>query len=548
MSRRSLIPANRDSPLFRFNRDRNEVIDEVVERVTRDALDRAWQSPSDGLEYLLNEAAYVEMERLEGRNDPDAREERTMWTTIARSMGRATEEENAEQLRKIVAKFAGATVGHFRPTVFRFATEVLPSGLSYLLSKGVRPDGNSFAALRDRLVIEGEVGKLRRLTEVGTIVYVPTHSSHLDSILVAWAMHEAKLPAVVYGADTNLFAHPMMAFFMANLGAYKVNRERRYRLYRRVLKTYSKVLLEYGYHSMFFPAGKRSRLGKVQTELKLGLLSTSLEAYTEKILRGRSDAPVYVVPVTINYQLVLEAQTLIEDGLAKESRQRGIIRDDEFTDVRRIAAYARSCLDLGLTTTIRFCTPMDVFGNPVDQDGESLDLQGRHVDPERYLWIDGEPKSDPIRDRAYTRILAGRIGDAYRRNAVMHPLHLVSFALIEHLRRAHPAWTIHRILRFAQGDGLSEAVAIGETERLIRLARKDASDGKFRLSRAAKTQSAAQMLDEVIEIYAKLPGQPALERQGRRLRFQGTKLLYFYSNRLRDYDLERRLGASPGGY
>jgi glycerol-3-phosphate O-acyltransferase len=548
VSRRSLIASDRGSPLFRFNRDRNDVIDEVVERVTREALDRAWRSPSEGLEYLLNEAAYVEMERLDGRTDQEAREERSMWTRIARSMGRSTEEENAERLRHIVARLAVDTVGHFRPSVFRFATELLPSGISYVLSRGVRPDGSSFAALRDRLVIEGEVGKLRRLSEVGTIVYVPTHSSHLDSVLVAWAMHEAQLPAVVYGADANLFAHPIMAFFMANLGAYKVNRERGYRLYRRVLKTYSQVLLEYGYHSMFFPAGKRSRLGTVETELKLGLLSTAIEAYTEKVLRGRSDRPIYVVPVTINYQLVLEANTLVEDGLSKPGVQRSIIKDDEFTDVRRVAAYVRACLDLGLTTTIRFCTPMDVFGNHVDQDGESVDLQGRLVDPERYLWANGEPRSDAVRDRAYTRILAGRIGDAYMRNAVMHPLHLVSFALVEHLRRAHPDWDINRTLRFAKGDGLSEAVVIGETERLIRLARKDASESKYRLSRAAKTQSAAEMIEGVLAIYEKLAGEPALQRQGRRLKFQGTKLLYFYSNRLRGYGLEQRLGATPGGY
>lgn len=548
MIRRNLLAVDRGSPLFRFNRDRNAVIDEVVERVTREALDRAWKNPSEGLEYLLNEAAYVEIERLDGRTDQDAKEERSMWTRIARSMGRSTEEENAERLRNIVAKLAGSTVGHFRPTVFRFATEVLPSGISYALSRGVRPDGSTFAALRDRLVIEGEVGKLRRLSELGTIVYVPTHSSHLDSVLVAWAMHEARLPAVVYGADANLFTHPLMAFFMANLGAYKVNRERGYRLYRRVLKAYSQVLLEFGYHSMFFPAGKRSRLGTVEDELKLGLLSTSLEAYTENILRGRLDRPIYIVPITVNYQLVLEAATLIDDGLAKPGASRPIIKNDEFTDVRRVAAYVRSSLDLGLTTTIRFCTPMDVFGNPIDQDGESIDLEGRRVDPQRYLWVDGEARADQVRDREYTRLLAGRLVEAYRRNVVIHPLHLVSFALVEHLRRAHPDWDVNRTLRFSKGDGVSEAVAIGETERLIRLARRDASQSRYRLSRAAKTQSAAEMIDDVLAIYARASSAPALVRQGRRLKFQGTKLLYFYSNRLRGYGLERRLGAAPGGY
>ncbi len=543
-----MVATNHESPLFRFNRDRHDIIDEVVDRVTRDAIDRAWRSPSDGLGYLLNEAAYVEIARLEKSAAPEAAVERAAWQKIARSMGRATEEENAERLRGIVRQFAGETVGHFRPKVFRFATKVVPAGLSYVLSRGLRPDPASLSALRDRLVIDGEVGKLRRLAEVGTIIYVPAHSSHLDSILVSWAMHEANLPAVVYGADSNLFTHPIMSFFMANLGAYKVDRERVFRLHRRVLKAYSQVLLEYGYHSMFFPSGKRSRSNEFPSELKLGLLSTGLEAYTENVLNNRPKSPVFVVPVTINYHTVLEAPTLIEDHLGEDGMRRPIIRDDEFSRIGSIARYVRASLDNKLTVTVRFCTPMDVFGNTVDQDGESVDEQGRQVDPVRYLWVNGEVAPDKERDRAYTRLLASRVIGAFRRNNVIQPIHVVAFALIEHIRRAHPSWDVKRTLRFAKGDGLAEAVAVGETERLLRIAKRDASESKYRLSRSTKTQTAAQMLDDVTRIFESIGDEPAITREGKRVRLQDPKLLFYYSNRLRGYDLERRLGATPGGY
>ena len=210
------------SPLYRFNRDRNDVIDQVVERVTRDALDRAWRSPGDAIDYLLNEAAYVEMARLDAE-DKTGPEAYAFWKRIAKSMGRATEEENAEHLRRIVARFAGETVGHFRPSVYKLATELLPSGVSYIFSRTLPGEPSSFDALRDRLVIEGEVGKLRRLAEVGTLVIVPTHTSHTDSILVTWALHEAGLPPAIYGADTHLFSHPLMAFFMANICVRNLN-------------------------------------------------------------------------------------------------------------------------------------------------------------------------------------------------------------------------------------------------------------------------------------------------------------------------------------
>lgn len=541
-------------PLFRFNRDRNHVIDEVVERVTRDSIRRAWASSADGLDYLLNEAAYVELERLE-RFESSNRSDIEFWRGIARSLGRSSEEENAERLRELVTRFAHEIVGHFRPTVFRFATQVLPPSLSLLLGRrgaqaaaALPGDASSVHALRERLRIEGEVGKLRSLAEVGTLVFVPTHTSHLDSILVSWAIHEAGLPAVVYGAQRNLFSHPLMAFFMENLGAYKVDRRRRFRLYRRVLKTYSQVLLESGYHSLFFPGGMRSRSGRIEQSLKLGLLSTAIEAYARNVVEARTNANVYVVPVTINYSLVLEARTLIADELADESAQRAIIDDDEFSDVRRIAAFAKSMLEAPSPITIRFCTPMDAFGNAVDQSGQSVDAAGRRVDPERYLWIDGAPQELRTRERAYTRQLAGSIADAFRTNNVVQPLHVVAFALIEHLRRQHPVWDLPRIVRFARGDTVSRAVVEGETERLLRLLRRDHEHEQLRLSRRVRAATAGELLDEALALFRAYHHEPIAVEEGGQIRMLDLALLYYYANRLRGYDLVRRLRSVPGGY
>ena len=51
---------------------------------------------------------------------------------------------------------------------------------------------------------------------------------------------------------------------MHNLGAYRVDRRLKHGLYKDVLKTYSCVLIERGYHSLFFPGGTRSRIGGVE--------------------------------------------------------------------------------------------------------------------------------------------------------------------------------------------------------------------------------------------------------------------------------------------
>jgi glycerol-3-phosphate O-acyltransferase len=190
---------------------------------------------------------------------------------------------------------------------------------------------------------------------------------------------------------------------------------------------------------------------------------------------------------------------------------------------------------------------MDVFGNEVDQDGDSIDVLGRRIDPERYLWVRGVPQPDRDRDMQYTRELGGRVVESFLSNNVLYPLHLVSFALFEHLRRQHPRWDLYRTLRFSRGEVISRAVAEGETERVLRLARRAADEGRFRLHQSAWTTSPRDMVQEALRYYRTYHTSPIAEMEHGQIRLMSLKLLYFYSNRLRGYDLERKLHR-PGGY
>src|SRR5262249_39639105 len=151
-------------------------------------------------------------------------------------------------------------------------------------------------------------------------------------------------------------------------------------LYKDVLKAYSCVLIERGYHSLFFPGGTRSRSGGVERKLKLGLAGTALEAFVRTAMRGRAQK-VFFVQATINYLLTLEAETLIDDFLSEEGKHRYIIEDDESTRVGRIAAFAQKLFGYGDACVVRFGQPLDCFGNSVDVDGVSHDARGRAIDP-----------------------------------------------------------------------------------------------------------------------------------------------------------------------
>ena len=114
--------------------------------------------------------------------------------------------------------------------------------------------------LDSRIHADGEIDIVRACAERGTIVVTPTHSSNMDSPAIGFGLMRAGLPPVTYGAGKNLFTNPFISFFMRNLGAYRVDRRLRFELYKDVLKEYSTVLLEHGYHSLFFPGGTRCRV------------------------------------------------------------------------------------------------------------------------------------------------------------------------------------------------------------------------------------------------------------------------------------------------
>src|SRR5699024_8858394 len=103
-------------------------------------------------------------------------------------------------------------------------------------------------------------------------------------------------------------------------------------------------------------------------------------------------------------------------------------------------------------------------------------------------------------------------------------------------------------LWFARGDLISRTVAEGETERLARLIRRDAADGKLRLTDRAKGAPGHEMLDEALHLFGAYHSTKVIEAEPEGLLLSDLRLLYFYSNRLRGYDLERRLGHAPGGY
>ena len=538
------------SPIARLNDERDAICREVVERVARRVAFESATRLEYTVEALLSEAAHVELARMEERSVQA--DKQLYWRRLAQTVARARDEESLEELRRVSLKYAEGAIGHFSQAAYWLATGVVPAGIAFALSSEARwsklAGGGSLSGLADRVRLEGNLEHLRRLSDRGTLVFVPTHSSHMDNLLIGWAIHQAGLPAVAYGAEVSLFENPLTATFMRNLGAYRVDRRLEHKLYKVVLTELSQCLIERGYPGLFFAAGKRSRTNQIEQQLKLGLLGSVVGAYVRNVTTGMVRPDVFVVPVVINYTHVLEAGTLIEDHLRHRGKGRSIIEQDEFHQPAKLARFIQDALDRDAPISVRFCNPTDVFGNELDELGRSVGPSGQVLDTQRYLWVGGRPAVDRDRDRQYTRELGVRLVETFMRNNTVFPLHIVSFALYEHLRRKHGSWDFYALFRFARGLRISASVLSGEVERLARLLRREADAGRLRLSPEAEALDPVALMRSAAEAWGTYHRPAVAELTDGYVQVTEPQLIYFYGNRLRGYGLENELAEGTGGY
>jgi glycerol-3-phosphate O-acyltransferase len=532
-------------PIFGFNEARDAIVGEVVRRAC-DAVTDA--------RIVLSEAAFLEVRRQQATRSDDI-VPLGEWRALARSLARMSEAECAERVRDLVGRYASDVAGNFDPRVYKFASRTIAPLIGMLMSpmETLRHLGGAFdlRALDGRVVVQGPIGMIRTLAERGTLIFVPTHLSNLDSVVFGFALERAGLPPATYGAGKNLFTNPFLSFFMHNLGAYRVDRRLKHTLYKEVLKAYSCVVLERGYHSLFFPGGTRSRSGAVERRIKLGLAGTGVEAMARTAARGRL-RKVFFVPATINYLLTLEAETLVDDFLQEEGKHRYIIDDDESTRPGRIAVFMRKLLGLDSACVIRFGQPVDCFGNRVDDDAVSYDARGHAVSPLSYLTDgDGHIGHDPARDAQYTRELGEALVGAYQRDTVALATHLVAACAFERLRegvggsdvRSGSSRDIFAMLRTRDDVSVPRAELAEAVERLRDRARDLEVRGRIVLGAHLARASGREILDEALHAFSGYHTTPVLQPRGADLVLADTRLIFYYQNRLAAHGLAADLIA-----
>src|SRR6267142_6795963 len=388
-----------DWPVYQLSKNRKEFIEEVSQKAIERILEL--RPSRKRLIEELEATVYREQNRMKrNRWRADPPDENKFWAKIknelvelsARPPDEAGKKEE-EILRLIVLRYANEIAGNFKPSSYRFAREATQFWFARLLNGArVKKFGAFFRSrytLRDKIPIVGKVKMLRKLAKKGTVVMVPTHFSNLDSILIGWVIHSLGLPAFIYGAGLNLFNIKIFAYFMYSLGAYKFDRRKKNLTYLETLKMYSNLAIQKGAHSLFFPGGTRSRSGMIEKQLKLGLLSTAIEAQRTLYNSEGEAKKIFVVPVSLNYHFVLEAPDLIEDYLHVKGQDRYFPEQDKYGSFQLIKFLIKFFGNRS-NISVSIGPGLDVMGNYVDEEGNSLDSHGRIINTKDYFTSRGQ--------------------------------------------------------------------------------------------------------------------------------------------------------------
>lgn len=497
------------------------------------------------VERVLQDALFYERHRLDqNAHGPLAELDRAFWRDVASGLVTAGADQQRVLLKEAIEYHTREILGRFDPRVYALVTRLVPASLTFLLNASTPrklmqrvPDG--LPDVKQNVIVQGHSAHMQKLHRHGRIILVPTHCSHLDSPVVGYILLALNLPPFAYGAGLNLFTNPMLSFFMHNLGAYKVDRKKRHELYKLVLKEYCTVSLEYGYDNLFFPGGTRARSGAIEPHLKLGLLGCGVQAYQYNLRSKRPQPKIFIVPATLSYHLVLEAETLIDDFLQEVGKSRYIIEDDEATSPRRVYDFIKNLLTLDARIYCTLGKPLDPFGNEVDEDGISRDARGRPIDIQKYVMQDGQIKADPQRDRVYTEALGEQVVKSFHRENVVLSTHFLARALWRLLRGANRGLDLYRLLRTG---GRQESFAQQEVVEALAQLRAEvealASAGALRIDPRLLHVEPGRLLDEALVHFASYHTSPVAVRRAERIFPENLKLLLFYQNRLSGYGLD----------
>ncbi len=537
-----IIPSLEDWPIRQFAVDR----DNFIERLIDFTMKRILKSDAT-ISEQLTKTVYLEIKRAKytpWKVDPP--DEKKYWQSLEGELEQIKKEEDPNRhylllLRRIVNRYCEEIVGDFNPKTFLFARKFLTAFFKRLFNNGwgrkQKGIWGSKEQLLDKIKVDGYMDEIRNLFNKGTVVFVPTHYSNLDSILVGYGIDQKLcIPAFTYGAGLNLYDYELIAYFIHRLGAYRVDRRKKNPIYLETLKSMACLSLTEGVNHIFFPGGTRSRSGAIEDKLKLGLLNSVVDAQRHCILNN-INRKIFVIPVNIGYHTVLEASGLIEQHLKIIGKEKYVRTKGKSSIVRMVFSYLRKLRKFDSEVHLSFGKPMDVLGNYVDLEGNSFDDRGKLISLESYFKSGDVATADSQRESVYTRILADKIIDNFKKENVILSSHLMAYIVFREIQKQYPDFDVFDIFKLSHKD---VSIDIAEIKNVLKEILEYVSEAKdIKIS-----QDLNQDVEEIINLGIKKLGvyhknKVLYKKDKQTLSSKDLKLLYYYHNKLDHYSLPK---------
>lgn len=209
----------------------------------------------------------------------------------------------------------------------------------------------------------------RGLPRDSIVIYLMNHRSNADYVLVAYVMMGDVSISYAVGEWARAFP---LEYLFKTFGSYFIRRRFREPLYHSVLEAYVQLITRNSVTQGVFPEGGLSRDGALRPG-KIGLLDYALGVARDPECRTR----MYVVPVGINYDRVLEDRTLLRE-LETRAERPVSSRGQQF---REVANYV--FLNLGRMLTgrwKRYGRAAVTIGAPVGIDAWLTELESKDID------------------------------------------------------------------------------------------------------------------------------------------------------------------------
>ncbi len=158
------------------------------------------------------------------------------------------------------------------------------------------------------------------LAQTHEIIYVPSHRSHIDYLLLSYVVFRRGLmtPHIAAGSNLNMMlVGPILrrggAFFLRR--SFKGNL-----LYAAIFKEYLHVMISKGYSIEYFIEGGRSRTGRLLSP-RTGMLSMTVASYLRDQRR-----PIVFIPAYIGYEKLMEGRTYVGELLGQPKRKESLLQ------------------------------------------------------------------------------------------------------------------------------------------------------------------------------------------------------------------------------